>query len=99
MPQQEHQFASACIFANRLRVQERGKYRLLHLPKSQSWNLCLNLARLGKLTFEDAAPVLLLPLVLLGFRHTRQFACRLGEGASPRRTQEDVRGNQWTGIP
>src|SRR5205085_7752833 len=80
-------------------MQKRGKDHLLDFAELQSCNLCLDISRLRKLTFENTGPFLLSPLVLLCLRNIGQLTSRLRDCILARFAQENIRRNQGTLIP
>ena len=80
-------------------MQKGGEDGLLYFAETQRRYFGLDVARFGKLAFQDSRPLLFLAFILFRFGHIGQFARRLGEGTLPRLADEDVGGDQRAVIP
>src|SRR4029434_7211463 len=93
--EQQEPFPGQRLLPNRLRMQKRGEHCLLDLAKLYASRLSLDIPCLCQFAFENPRPLLFLAFVLFRRRDIRQLPCRLGNVCLIRRTQEDVRANEW----
>ena len=96
---QPDQIPRVRLLADRLRAEEHGADRLLHLAAPQSRLLVLDGPRLGQLALEDRGPVVAAALGHLARGDAGQLARRLGDAVPAGRRQEHVGPDQGRRVP
>ena len=98
-PEQYQQLRRRRLLADGLTAQEHGDHRLLQLAVVETGRVGLDLARLGKLAFDDRTPLLVRSGVGVHAGEGGQLAWRLRQIVLARRTQKHVRPDQRAAIP